>query len=279
MTSDNGSIQVKNAFFFSHDCNARNNGKILELRSEYGAEAYGIYFMLIELLMESTDYMLKRKYSTLAFALQVDAVLLQKVVEDYELFDFSDNEDFFFSPSLLKRVRPLESLREKRRQAGVKSGESRRKNKMDNEFEDAVADDEQMLNTCSTLVDKKRTKESRVEKSKVEQSRAKESRVEETEVANEPSAAKADRFVPPTQQELEAYKLENKLDINTDVFLDFYQSKGWLVGKNKMKDWRAALRNWHRKELDTVQKRRRGLTALQVPSIANFKNDKVYEQF
>lgn len=57
------------------------------------------------------------------------------------------------------------------------------------------------------------------------------------------------KFVPPTQDELHAYFYERggSLD-DANTFFDFYQSKNWMVGKNKMKDWKAAVRNWMRKE-------------------------------
>ncbi len=51
-------------------------------------------------------------------------------------------------------------------------------------------------------------------------------------------------FAPPTNDELKTYCTENNLSIQTQRFLDFYSSKGWMVGKNKMKDWKAAVRNW-----------------------------------
>ncbi len=51
-------------------------------------------------------------------------------------------------------------------------------------------------------------------------------------------------FSPPTIDELKTYCTENNLSIQTNRFLDFYQAKGWMVGKNKMKDWKAAVRNW-----------------------------------
>ena len=55
------------------------------------------------------------------------------------------------------------------------------------------------------------------------------------------------RFTPPTIQEVKAYCIERKNNIDPERFIDFYESKGWMVGKNKMKDWRAAVRNWERK--------------------------------
>ena len=54
-------------------------------------------------------------------------------------------------------------------------------------------------------------------------------------------------FVPPTLSEVKAYCQERNNGINPEQFIDFYESKGWFVGKNKMKDWKAAVRNWEQR--------------------------------
>ena len=59
---------------------------------------------------------------------------------------------------------------------------------------------------------------------------------------------KTDKFIVPTVQEVSAYCKENGYNVDAQRFVDFYQSKGWLVGKSKMKDWRAAVRNWARRD-------------------------------
>lgn len=53
-------------------------------------------------------------------------------------------------------------------------------------------------------------------------------------------------FEKPTVEEVRAYCRERNNGINADSFVDFYESKGWLIGKNKMKDWKAAVRTWER---------------------------------
>lgn len=55
-------------------------------------------------------------------------------------------------------------------------------------------------------------------------------------------------FCPPTLDEVEAYCKERNNNVDAERFIDFYSSKGWFVGKNKMKDWKAAVRNWERSE-------------------------------
>lgn len=54
-------------------------------------------------------------------------------------------------------------------------------------------------------------------------------------------------FKKPTKTELIDYINEKQLKVDVDVFIDYYESNGWKVGKVPMKDWKATLRNWDRK--------------------------------
>lgn len=51
-------------------------------------------------------------------------------------------------------------------------------------------------------------------------------------------------FRPPTADEVRTYCARMGYDIDPDMFMNFYESKGWMVGNNKMKDWQAACRTW-----------------------------------
>ena len=54
--------------------------------------------------------------------------------------------------------------------------------------------------------------------------------------------------IPPTLEEVSAYCEERHNNIDPQVFIDFYESKGWMVGKNKMKDWKACIRTWEKSD-------------------------------
>ena len=56
------------------------------------------------------------------------------------------------------------------------------------------------------------------------------------------------RFVKPTVEEVRAYCLERGNSVDPQKFVDYYESNGWRVGKNPMKDWRAAVRTWERNQ-------------------------------
>ena len=62
---------------------------------------------------------------------------------------------------------------------------------------------------------------------------------------------RAKRFTPPTLAEVQAYVAERHSTVDPQSFIDFYEAKGWMVGKTPMKDWKAACRNaenWERWE-------------------------------
>lgn len=61
---------------------------------------------------------------------------------------------------------------------------------------------------------------------------------------------RARRFTPPTLDDVLAYVRERGSDVDPQRFLDFYASKGWMIGKNPMKDWKAAVRTWEKRELE-----------------------------
>lgn len=53
-------------------------------------------------------------------------------------------------------------------------------------------------------------------------------------------------IIPPQAEWVKEYCKERKNSVDPEAFMDFYQSKNWMVGKSKMKDWEAAVRNWER---------------------------------
>lgn len=65
---------------------------------------------------------------------------------------------------------------------------------------------------------------------------------------------KASAFVPPTVTEVDQYIREKGYSVDPQRFVDFYECKGWMVGKNKMKDWKAAVRNWERTNKESPPK-------------------------
>ena len=100
---------AKEAYYFSHDANARHDEKILELRAEYGWEGYGIYWAVIESLRDADGYKYNRKrLAGLALSLGVPKALLESVLFDFDLFRSDD--EYVWSERLLRTMAKKEEL-------------------------------------------------------------------------------------------------------------------------------------------------------------------------
>ena len=103
--------------YFNHDCGARNDEKIVALRIRYGAEGYGVYFMLIEMLQAAPGCTLEKDYKALAFDLRVSARRIKSIVEDFGLFTPTDGGKKFYSERLIRHVNEAEENERKRSEA------------------------------------------------------------------------------------------------------------------------------------------------------------------
>ena len=153
---------MKDADWFKHDSNAKDDPKCVLLIEQLGLEGFGIYWVLIEILREQPNYhyplalipSIARRYNT-------STQKVEAVIKGYGLFATSD-EEFFFSESLINRMKPLENQRELARIAGLASAEKRRKQALSNACSTPV---QRSFNDRSTIrEEKKREEESRVDK-------------------------------------------------------------------------------------------------------------------
>lgn len=113
---------AKEAYYFSHDSNARQDEKILMLRAEHGWEGYGIYWALIEMMFESSDTALHHnKIKGIAVSYNIDITLLQQVINTCIAEGlFTSDSDKFWSESLARRKLKFLDSREKKSEAGKK---------------------------------------------------------------------------------------------------------------------------------------------------------------
>lgn len=77
------------------------------------------------------------------------------------------------------------------------------------------------------------------------------------------------RFTPPSVEDVRVYAIEKGLSINPEAFVDYYTANGWKVGKNSMRDWKAAVRTWTRKDKENgrTSNCNRDTGTLEKPSI------------
>jgi len=72
-------------------------------------------------------------------------------------------------------------------------------------------------------------------------------KITNNKILNNKEKYKKESFNKPTIEEVEQYCTQRKNGIDAQRFIDFYESKGWMIGKNKMKNWKACIRTWESK--------------------------------
>ena len=199
---------MKDAYYFPHDSNAKDDPKCIMLIEELGLEGYGIFWALIETLRDQPDYKapvamlpaLARRYNS-------SGEKFKAVVSRYGLFQV-DQEEFFYSSSFRTRMNAIDLKRKELSEAG-KRGNAIRWQSGGDSGGDGVA----------IAIKGKEIK-------------GKESKGKERAGGH---------FVPPSVDEVFEVMRDRK---QAEMFTSFYGSKGWKVGKTPMKDWRASVRGW-----------------------------------
>jgi hypothetical protein len=203
--------------WFKHDANANGDAKLKRVRIKYGLEGYGLYWYCLELIAGDVS---KDK---ITFELEHDAEIISHDTGLHyervqEMMTYMVNLGLFEQEGgLITCVKMAQRID----QSMTSNPEMRRIiESFKGNNHDGV-----MTPSAEPMQDKIRLDE------------------------NSKEAVKRKRFSPPTQEQVVQYMGERGL-VNgiaaseSSKFVDFYASKGWMVGKNKMKDWKASVRNW-----------------------------------
>ena len=195
--------------------------RIKKLRRMAGGDTYTIIYLKMQLLSLKTDGILT--YTGLEDNFPAELALdLDEKEEDVrvvlmylascDLIETSDNVNFFL-PYVAENT-------------GSETGAAERMRKM------------RERNNVTPLLHGRYT-EKEIENRDREKSKEIES------VAKKPTQT---RFTPPTVEEVQAYCSEKGYNIDAERFVDYYTSNGWKVGRNPMKDWKASIRTWVKKD-------------------------------
>ena len=215
----------KDANYFPHDSNAKDDPKCVLLIEQLGMEGYGIYWMLIETLREQPDYTypvanipaLGRRYNT-------TAEKVKTVVCNYGLFTVKDDK-IFFSDSLNRRMLVFEEKRAKRSEAGRLGNAARWKTSQT---------DRNAITMRSQFI-----------ASKVKKSKEKES------IGKESMRGKRKPFSPPTPSEVESFFTENGYTAEAARrAFDYYTDANWHDAEGKpVLNWKQKMRGvWFKPE-------------------------------
>lgn len=212
-------------YYFPHDYNARNDPKLQDVLIEHGAAGIGVFWCIVEQLFEQGGELPLKSCKSIAFALHQECKMVESVVKDFGLFE-NDGEKFW-SNSVNKRLGKRQQISERRKKAALTRWQS------------TPTMQEQCNHGANAM-----------------QIDAKEKKIKENiSISNDIEREKPQRrFVPPTLEEVQAYIVEKGYCVDAESFIAFYQSKNWYVGKNKMKDWKAAIVTWEKREKENPRR-------------------------
>ena len=213
-------------YYFPHDYNARNDPKLQDVLIEHGAAGLGVFWCIVEQLYEQGGELPLKSCKSIAFALHQECKMVESVVQDFGLFE--NNGETFWSNSVNKRLGKRQQISGRRKHAALTRWQS-----STNQQTQCTTD----ANAMQIDAKEKKRKENN-NTSSIEEDREKPQK----------------RFVPPTLEEVQAHILEKGYSVDAESFIAFYQSKNWYVGKNKMKDWKAAILTWEKRERENPRR-------------------------
>jgi len=160
---------AKDAFYFKHDSNARNDPKLLDIRAVYGPAGYGVFWMLIEMMRDEDNHSLSYPLSAgIAFGLGMQKEDVMKIIDTcVEIGLFEKDGDLFSSPRMNREMDNMRELSTKNSINGRLGGIKKSKNKQPNS--------ERQANAKRTPSQKTIQDNTRQEKTREEESSSKES--------------------------------------------------------------------------------------------------------
>jgi hypothetical protein len=212
---------MKDTFFFTHDFGARNDPKLQNILMECGCEGLGVFWCIVEMVYEQGGTLPLSNCKSIAFALHVESNIVERIIKEFDLFE--NDGIVFWSKSINTRLDKRADIAEKRKKAAANSWESRWAKQMQSKPDANTMD-------CNAIKEKER----------------KEKDNKENTLKDKGENAK--RFTPPAIDEVKKYISEKGYSVDGEAFVSFYTSKNWFVGKNKMKDWRAAVVTWEKRQ-------------------------------
>ena len=217
--------------WFKHDSNAHADAKLKRVKHRYGITGYGIYWYCVELVASKIDsknitFALEEDAELISIEWNIDELLVQDILDYFvELKLFEGAGPVFTCFKLAKRLDDTNS-----KNPQIKSILSR----LNPNISDNVG--ETPKDSGQTRLDKIRLDKTIKKK------------------GGKPPTTKNKRFEPPSVQDVIDYKNERNSHIDPNRFVDYYMSTGWMINKNKMKDWKATFRGWESRESNHVNK-------------------------
>lgn len=219
-----------NAEYFPHECNMRNHRKVKALRSTFGITGYATYCMTLEMIANAEGFTIdidEVELKLIASDFGITTVELLKIWDEahsIRLLEFENNQ--LSCSALIERLQPMLDERERQR---VKA--NNRWN-FKNEIIQGQSNTEVLPRENHPTGMQSKVKESKVEESNKNIGK---------KHFSVPSLIEIQKFF---SEKVKEKNLSINPNIEAEKFESFYSSKNWMVGKNKMTDWKKAASGW-----------------------------------
>ena len=210
--------------------------RVKKLRRIAGGDTYTCIYLQLMLLSLETGGILTHEGIEPTFEAELSLII------DEDETNIKVTLSFLLSQGLLEQFDNKFSLSQVINLIGTESDSAERVRKLRAKKKDVEAlqcNDEVTSGNENVTTDIRDRERKNIKKESPKNSKNKNSEIQHTPKQN---------FVKPSLQDLENYKLERNLKMDCEEFYDYYESKGWVIGKAAMKDWRSAMRNWARNE-------------------------------
>ena len=216
--------------YFRHDYNARNDIKLQSVITKHGAVGIGVYWIIVEMLYQNGGELPLDIARNISVAYFTDFKVVESVINDFDLFENDGN--VFWSVRIRQTIDNTKKVSDARK-AASRQRWSRKQEKPENPESRKTASHPPAKEELSLFAQPEEQKPDIPDN------------VPE-EVPKQEEQKKRTYFKPPTVEEVAAYVKEKGYSVDAEQFVAFYESKGWMIGKNKMQKWRAAVATWQR---------------------------------
>lgn len=228
--------------WFRHDTDAHNDIKLKKLARDYGLEGIGAYWIVVEILYANGGSLPERDVrDELEF---IDKDILNNLIE-YRLVTLEDG--IVSCHRVMEELQYQADCKQQRSEHGRRAANARWSNAQ------ACTGMREHAQECSPMPSDAHDATLPDHTNKKDISLTKVSSISK-------EGASASRFQKPTVEEVRAYCNERQNGVDAQSFIDFYESKGWMIGKNHMKDWKAAVRTWERSRTENESGRKKMTT-------------------
>ena len=228
--------------WFRHDYNAHDDLKIRKLLRNYGECAYGAYWLIVELLYQEGGSASADKISD-TFEL-MSSPNMKQILEESGLFQIA-RDGSWSSNRVYEEIKFQNVARQKKSNAGKIGMANRWGNNV-------ITDDNNVITQPNTPI----TQDNTLPNHTIPYHNITPSVSKDTSSPSGKSVSQnQSKFTPPSVEEVRNYCRERQNNVDPENFVDFYTSKNWMVGKTKMKDWKASVRTWEKDKTHSQSER------------------------